>query len=226
MPWSKSETKVVARTKFRNASLEARLDKDDVLQIKCRPVFEKELKKYLKAIARTARRMVNEQHKEYSRRHIFGYSRLERSIHPSEIKKIHAHRIGGTVTAGSRLAPYARFVHEGTRPHRIDAKPPKNYLAFIWKNRVGRVVIKEQAYKLVNRDAIPIPGEFNTTWGIGKIADRRVVVDTVLHPGYRGDPFLNRAARVIVKKVGGNINSNLPVIGHGNIPFAGPRNRA
>lgn len=194
-PWSKATTKVVARRRFYESALEAGLDRDGVLQIKTRRMFKRELENTLERIARRAKRIVSD-------KDLYRTGNMLRSIEPTQIKRVHAHRIAGSVRAGGPTAPYAEYVHNGSRPHIIAAKPGK-YLAFDWKGRTGRVVVREQAYTLVNRDAVPIPGKFNNTWGVGPIKDRRVVVDSVNHPGFGGYRFLNRAANEVVGSEGG-----------------------
>jgi len=46
---------------------------------------------------------------------------------------------GGGKWSVSALAPYAKYVHEGTRPHLIRVRPGKRTLKFFWV-RVGAVV--------------------------------------------------------------------------------------
>jgi hypothetical protein len=54
------------------------------------------------------------------------------------IKKVHAHRISGSVTAGSRLAPYVKWLHGGTGPRIIRVRRAKA-MTFYWR-KVGAVV--------------------------------------------------------------------------------------
>lgn len=77
--------------------------------------------------------------------------RLERSIFKGRITG------GWEVGHDGRVAPYARFVHDGSRPHVI---LPKDRQTLRW----------------------PVAGGF-------------AFAKRVNHPGYRGDPWLRRAAR-------------------------------
>lgn len=91
---------------------------------------------------------------EYIDRQLVPHNRthaLERSLGKRQIP------FGWEIGHDSRIAPYARFVHGGTRPHTIF---PRRKKALRW----------------------PAGSSF-------RFAKR------VKHPGYRGDPWMTRAAR-------------------------------
>lgn len=192
-------------------SLTTQLDEYDQFSVKCSPLFRRELRKMLNSIERTARRIVDREHRRYSNKNGKG-KRLMRSIHAQPIRDLPGgRRISGTVTAGSRLAPYARYVHEGTEPHEITPKKA-NALSFEWKYRRGRVVVmnkEEITRRQAGRDQNAENGKYyrmKARWGVGPIADRSVVVEYVNHPGQDGNPFLNRAAAVMIAKYGGRVD--------------------
>ncbi len=211
-------------------SLSTQLDEYGQFSVKCSPLFRRELRKMLKSIERVSRRIVAKDHRKYSGGGPRGPRRkgsLMRSIHAQPIKDLPGgRRISGTVTAGSRIAPYARYVHEGTEPHPIQAKKA-NALSFDWKYRRGRIVTyethtfngiedaKTHMRKSNNRKATLSSYRkedgmwgYRTTkarWGVGDIRGRSVVVPYVDHPGQDGNPFLNRAAAVMVAKYGGRV---------------------
>ena len=197
-------------SQFRN-SLELDIDRDGTIFVKTKPIFEKELRNLLKEIERAARFYVGRKHHKTGK--------LQRSIHARrEIKKYAGgKRIGGIVTAGGRNAPYAHYVHDGTRPHIIEAKPGK----FLWfkGNKVNRkrtVVGKRLVAKGM---PIDIGGKivmgqdaYDDVIGPGlKTLDQERLfrVRKVNHPGYRGDPYLVNASIVVVRRHGGRVNPGI-----------------
>lgn len=151
------------------SSLTMQLDDDGQLMIKCAPMFKRELRKILREIEEGARRRVLRQHEKTGK--------LRRSIHARPVKQAGPHRISGSVTAGSRLAPYARYVHDGTTVHEITPRPGRRS--------------RNPAYP----PALKFPGPD------GKMIYRR----RVLHPGNKGSRFLTNAAYATVRKYGGTI---------------------
>ena len=207
-PWYKATTKAVARRKFYESSLEAGLDKDGVLQIKTRPMMRRELANTLDNIARVAKR-------EVLRDGHFRTGAMMQSIQPTAIKRIHPHRIAGSVRAGGPEARYTPFVHEGSKPHFIPA-PPGGYLAFDWKGRMGSRWTAYPGIDMLTGDDIvykrgPRKGQQKMYYERepAAIADKRVVIGHpggVNHPGFRGFRFLNYAAAIVVGAEGGRIN--------------------
>jgi hypothetical protein len=216
---ARSKSVAAAREELFQSQLSVDLDADGQIRIKCNPMFKRKLNEVLREIERRARADVRARHNRTGK--------LERSIHAQKQHKSIAggKRITGTVTAGSRLAPYARYVHEGTNPHIIMAKPGK-VLAFIWKGRVSKGRLKRMSTAApVGALAAAARGRTrNSTRGGVKSAaqigvqegdrynagvpinDRRVVVKMVHHPGNEADRFLNAAAAQTVAGFGGSIN--------------------
>ena len=117
-------------------SLSVDVDSDGQIQVKCHPMFAKELEKLIRDIASMSRKIVRKDHSKTGK--------LEKSIQPyagrsarGHVKRVGPHTLVGTVTAGSSRAKYARHVHEGTRPHIIRARPG-GVLAFTSDKRYGR----------------------------------------------------------------------------------------
>jgi hypothetical protein len=220
------------RAEHLRGGLEVKIDDDGQLQVKCRPMFVRELRKILREIDQTARGLVRTRH------HVTG--KLERSIKPTGVRKIHPHRIAGSVTAGSSRAPYARFVHDGARAHVIRARKPGGRLSFTvkhgskngsttytrdvlrplrahhmenmptsWaeaarKRRAERISYAEIHGKPMRRRISD--ADLYTDTETHSYAGRKVVVAEVNHPGYRGDRFLNEAAAIVVGGRGGRVN--------------------
>lgn len=195
---ARSKGSIERRNGLLKSSLSVDVDNEGKLQIKCRPMFRRELKRYLRDISMVARELVDKRHSTPMPNYVHT-GRLKRSIHPGPIKDLNGSRISGTVTAGSRLAKYARFVHEGTLPHLITAKPGK-YLAFKW---AGRTFERESITWSTDRRGIK---RGTRTTETVELADRDVAVKQVKHPGYRGDRFLNQAAAIVVGAHGGKVN--------------------
>jgi hypothetical protein len=182
--------------------LTVEVDDDRQLMIKCHPDFKRELGKLLKEIKEDARQHVHRHH------HITGA--LERSIQVGPIKTTAGgQRLVGTVKAGSRLAPYAWYVHEGAKPHRMPKEGDsmgKGSMRFWMPEKPSRTytVKARQAYYAAG----PRGGKIKLFRDVTKtvtVGGGPGVGDTkrVNHPGYKGDPFLNRAAIRAVRKYGG-----------------------
>lgn len=64
----------------------------------------------------------------------------------ASIRSSFTHAPGGDLESEVRAnADYAVFVHEGTRPHRIDAKVSGKKLEFLWPSR-GKVIFAKQVF--------------------------------------------------------------------------------
>lgn len=189
-------------------------DSDEMMFLKCHPMFERELRKALKKIENIARDDVRANHHKTGK--------LMRSIHAQPIKTLRGgKRVYGTVEAGSRLAPYAGFVHNGTRPHVIRGRNG-GMLDFWWKGgRRGRKAVQvweplkratdaihnprnpkyrlhDTGRKTSRGDAIMEHQVLRNRWDHNApLGNRRVVVRKVNHPGYEGDPFLTRAMAIV-----------------------------
>lgn len=219
---ARSRSVAAGRQGLFTSSLSVEVDNDGELQIKCRPMFDRELRKILREIKDYAREIVRREHSHKPKRvprmrraddprHSGGTGKLRRSIQVGAIRGINQHRIAGTVSAGSRLAPYARYVHEGTLPHVIRARAG-GALAFVHTGRTStrRVVTGSRR---VGED-VNTKGKWHLEPVFGKsskpLTDRLVLVpypDTVNHPGYHGDRFLNAAAAIVIGgRYGGRVN--------------------
>lgn len=203
-------------------SLTMQLDDDGKLMIKCAPMFKRELRKILREIEDEARELVRRNHGAPDKDGTKRTGRLRRSIHAGDITQVHPRRISGTVSAGSRLAPYARYVHEGTKPGVRTVRRPGSYFAFEWHGRTGRVmetwagegldesVVKgSRGVKVVPLTYTrgPLKGQQKTYsgWTTGPIKNKKVAVKSINHPGYKGDKFLNAAAIKVVRRYGGTV---------------------
>lgn len=184
-------------------NLEVKINKKGDLVAQCDPMFRRELKQVLKDISEDARYLVRRDHERSGR--------LRRSIKPGPVKKINQYRIGGTVTAGSRLAPYAEYIHDGFgQAGRGGAKhiiKPRHKKTLMW---LGKEFAKDRVVthgKTLGSRRFGKPGqrrgykehfvgyEYNETYNFQKVFPRWVE-----HPGYKGDKFLNAAAASVVDK--------------------------
>lgn len=202
---ARSRSVAAARSKLFRDQLEVNLDSEGRLLVKANPLFARELRKVLRDVESTARQLVGATHTKTGR--------LRRSIHAQPLKTIAGgKRITGTVSAGSRLAPYARYVHEGSRAHVIKARKA-DALSFHGKYTLitryvsVRTNIRKQVVDY--RTGLPktinaAQTQFQKRTSVGPPG--RVTVRKVNHPGYGGDPFLNKAARVVVLRYGGRAN--------------------
>lgn len=183
-------------------NLEVKLDSNGQIAFRCRPIFRKELKKLLKNVSDDARMLVQANNTRTGA--------LRRSIKPGPIKGVNQYRITGTVTAGSRLAPYAKYVHDGTKRHIIK---PRHKKTLMW---LGKEFAKDRVVtrgKTLGSRRFGKPGEkrgyrdftvsyeYNETNNFQKVFPRWVD-----HPGYRGHPFLWRAAAKNVTRRGGKVS--------------------
>lgn len=150
-------------------------------------------------LARILDRIVLQAKAITSRRTNHPYSKtgnLTRSIERTPIRDVNQHSVKGSVTAGGPIAPYARFVHEGTRPHIIRARPenPTGMLRFYWVRRgdftkalhhdaAGRFTTADRAMKTVH-----FTGGYSENGSL-------FIGPSVRHPGSRPKPFLLKAAR-------------------------------
>lgn len=156
------------------------------LSVQVRKAEEHGLRPILLKIAREAKVIVSNKHNHpYSKT-----GRLARSISAGPIKGVNQYAVKGTVEA---TAPYAKFVHEGTRAHVIRARPGGK-LRFVWTGRT-RTEVKWVTRR--NRSGINAP--FATKVSVPD-DDKTVVVDSVRHPGAKAKPFLRIAARRVTGK--------------------------
>lgn len=121
---------------------------------------------------------------------------LRRSIRAGRIVDVNQWAISGSVEAGGPEAPYAKFVHEGTRAHIIRARPdnPTGVLRFLWVTR------SVSTHKLLG----PAKGGTRRAVTQHSIHDDEkgwVATHEVHHPGGRPKPFLIVAARRVVGPV-------------------------
>jgi len=205
---ARSQSVAAARAAQFSGSLEVHLDSDEQIRIKTKPMFVRELRKILREIKDSAR-------EDVVRRH-FRTGRLMSSIQAqvSDIStEAGGRRISGTVSAGSRLARYAWYVHEGTRPHIIRAKPG-GVLAFVGHSpimrqvKVGRRLVVKGVKFQKGGKTFQGHSAYDDVYEAQSVAgvERKVVVKEVHHPGYRGDRFLNVAAAKVVSRYGGRVN--------------------
>ena len=234
------------------------INNEEQIVLSCNKQFSWHLSRLLKEIERDARAIVEAENSTYSKT-----GNLKSSIHSDGVSTIRGtKRISGSVSAGSAKAPYAKFVHEGTKPHWIISNKGEGMLKFNWTGRTGRrayavhVVAKRQSANsreygssigsTGRGDTFPARDTLQTTgldgmagynrkkkhhaigrekrrrggkieimrsprymriehrWGRGKINDRSVMVPYVYHPGYKGNPFLNKAATAVMLRRGWN----------------------
>ena len=109
-------------------------DDQGKIRLHCDKMFTWHLSRLLKQIEKEAKLIVLRENSTYSKEG----KKLMNSIKSDGVSKIGSRNIRGSVSAGGAKAPYAKFVHDGTKPHRITAKPGK-LLVFQWENRTGRV---------------------------------------------------------------------------------------
>ena len=151
-------------------SVEVDVDNDGKFFVKCHPMFSKELAKALREIADEARSLIRRRH-ENPPAHVRGRrstGNLRRSVQPYKgraavIKQVGPTTIAGTVTAGSRRAPYARYVHEGTRRHIITPRKPGGALSFVSATRHGR-----KTFKRVQRELLSV-AEIDAIFDTGNV---------------------------------------------------------
>lgn len=133
---------------FGGRNVDVDVDDNGRLQVKTHPMFAKELGKALREIADLARKIVDTEHSK-----TFA---LRRSIQPykgraASVQRTGPNTISGTVTAGSAKAPYARFVHEGTKAHKIHASPGK-LLSFRGSGKGGSKTFSRTRLRLMTDD--------------------------------------------------------------------------
>lgn len=219
---SRSKAVREARVKLFRSKLSMQLDEDGQLMIKCHPMFDRELRKVLREIKADARHIVRLRHSGGGKIGDPRTGNLRRSIQTGPVRRVHPTRISGTVTAGSRLAPYARFVHEGTKPGVRTVKRPGAYFRFLWQHRTGNVRVPYLG-EGVDEDLLKRTGQLRVIplvykqgrrkgqrkvyyeWEKGDLRDKNVLVKSINHPGYKGDPFLNNAAVGVLRRYGGTI---------------------
>jgi len=194
-------------------------DSDGEIRFKCDKMFTWHMQRMLKKIEREAREMVLIRNSQYSK----PGKRLMNSIHSDGVSKIGSRNIRGSVSAGGAKAPYARFVHDGTQEHRINAKDiaTGGMLKFQWA-RMGRVGVDSWEplqrvqdkwhtradnpnTRSVGTGVFDEFGDEGTRWeikrrrwGRGRRKARFTVLPSVWHPGYEGHPFLRNATRDVV----------------------------
>lgn len=188
-----------ARAGLFRSQLTLQLDDDGQLMIQAGPLFKRELRKVLREIEEDARDIVRRRHGRPDRDGTPRTGRLRRSIHAGQVRRITPTVLRGTVSAGSRLAPYARYVHEGSGPHPIRARRAKA-LRFWMPDTGGKAVevIRQGPARGGTRALIRSVEIVGGGPGVGY---RR----SVMHPGYKGDKFLNNAAVGVVRRYGGTV---------------------
>jgi hypothetical protein len=92
---------------------------------------------------------------------------------------------GYLVGLDERRAPYARYVHEGTRPHVIESKPYPFPVYFMRKTKTGKVAPYLKRKKSLR-------------WAHG---NNFIFAEKVFHPGYKGDKFLEQAVQAGINYV-------------------------
>jgi hypothetical protein len=172
---------------------------DGKLSVVARRDFGNALRGILKKIEREAKVLTSkEANHPYSRT-----GNLRRSITAGAIKAVNQYAIRGSVDAGGPIAPYAKFVHEGTRRHIIRARPdnPTGLLRFMWVNRGTYTRTELRQVHLSSGEGRR--GSMQTAaFDVQRpYAPRLVVTPLVNHPGNRPKPFLVVAARRVVGPV-------------------------
>ncbi len=189
-------------------------------------LLERELGQMSRDVAEEAAKILERHAKEEAPISAPHSTRVEGLKHPRRIKggtlreSIHATGVE-TIGGGYRVsvvadAPYAAFVHEGTRPHGIDA-PPGGVLAFDvqapYQNlrRGGRpgagtrpFVVQRGAHGRQRKNkALDLTRAREERLGVRPGSDRvssvassstKVYATHVDHPGTKPDPFFERAA--------------------------------
>lgn len=210
------------------------VDDEGRFMLKTDPMFAKELGRALREIAGMARTIVRTEH-EHPRKVIVNRQvvtkkasgNLRRSIQPyagraAKIHKTSPHTISGEVSAGSSRAKYARFVHEGTRPHQITARPGR-MLTFYGRSRsriVSRTSLEHVNYGNGRRSATKKAVTRQVKVGGN---ERVVVVQSVNHKGYAGHRFLNQAAAIVLSRRYGAVVPAALVANGGFGGRSGPR---
>ncbi len=198
-------------------NLEVRLDSKGNLAVVCNKMFKRELKRLLQDISDDARMLVLANNNRTGA--------LRRSIKPGPIKNVNQYSITGTVTAGSRLAPYAFYVHNGFgqaanggEKHIIKPTGGRKTLMWLGKERIK--VRKVTHGKTLGTRRFGKPGQrrgykehFVGYDTVETSNFQKVFPRWVEHPGYKGHPFLWRAAAK-------NVDQNL---GKVKLPSGGPR---
>lgn len=199
----------VARDNLFRSQLSMQLDSEGRLMIKCGKMFKRELAKVLREIEQDARKIVLIKHSNPN--YSANTGRLRRSIHAQPIKRVHSTRIQGSVSAGSRLAPYARYVHDGTNqngqgdPYPITARPGK--MLRFWMPSVGTktTTVEKITRGPVRRGTRPLIRTVETvTKDLGPGIGYR---KTVMHPGIKGSRFLTNAAVGVIRRYGGTVKA-------------------
>lgn len=152
------------------------IDGQDQLSIKCHKMFAWHLSRLLKEIEREARLIVRTNHPG-------GTGNLASSIHSDGITHRTSRHVWGTVSAGSSKAPYAKFVHNGTKGHIRTAQPGKGY-AFMWAGRESK-----RSYNLGSQGIRPI-----------RLKDKGVYVKRVKVKRRKADPFLRTATDAVMAR--------------------------
>ena len=208
-------------------NLTLQLVSDQKLLVKAKPGFEREVRRALNEIKTEARHSVRINHSKYSSAKAGNAGPLEKSIQISKVV-LKNRRLHGTVTAGSRLAPYANCVHDGTKPGIRRVRNPRRAFSFVWTGRTGTGYQTRQLspsdadvedyrnwvwwsragdFKLSDYKYSrgPRKGQFKSVTEKVEIdlKDKKVMVKQVNHPGNKADPFLNNAAIKVIRKYGG-----------------------
>lgn len=102
---------------------------------------------------------------------------LRRSVYMHPIKD------GYEIGLDQKIAPYAKYVHNGTRPHVIESKPYPFPVFFMRRTKSGKTVPYLKRTKSLR-------------WQHG---NNNVFAEKVFHPGYKGDPFLETAVKAGIK---------------------------
>lgn len=181
---------------FQSRGIRVEID-EGRLRVVARKDFGIALTRILKSIAREAKVLTSKgDNHPYSKT-----GNLSRSIGVGPIRAVNQYAVRGSVEAGGPLAPYAKFVHEGTGAHIIRPRPenPTQLLRFLWVKR-GPAPIAERfkGDRKVSKLTRPVLSPTSESRGQ---ADRTVYAREVHHPGGKPKPFLVVAARRVVGDV-------------------------
>ena len=191
------------RARTLSSSLMVQVDDDGKLMVKCSPIFRRELNKILREIKEEARDIVKRNHSKPDRDGRKRTGALRRSIQVGDIKTTAGgQRLVGTVTAGSRLAKYAWYVHQGTDPGRRTVKNPSRFFYFKWAGKFKTSEVSTEVMQIMpnaRRGAVPVLVQEKST----KRSQVYTRTKSVNHPGNEADKFLNKAAIKVVRRYGG-----------------------
>lgn len=127
---------------FRSAGVRVEID-ETKLYIVARRDMSNELRKILRNIEKMAKGITaNKRNFPFSKS-----KRMSASIRATAVKGVNQHAVSGSVQAGGPSAPYARFVHEGTKRHVIRARSsnPSGLLSFNGTNELTGQVVRVPA---------------------------------------------------------------------------------